>query len=227
MKAKYSAPRFGVLAPDLLADHVAALIFKIHVITGWEVPNNDLYLNALQDQLRKKLTEDCADLNPSEVEYAFRQYSYRVENWGKNMNLNLFDKVINIYRAARAEVSEVEARNVLPPENQIAAPEITGEELTRYALEYYKRTGDYRLLPAECYDYLTAAGYLKITDAEKRDMIKAVQVMVDNKLLTDAEFKKDFKELRDKKEWYRATAKRMIVANYFKKQINSTNGKQD
>jgi uncharacterized protein (DUF433 family) len=45
---------------------------KIHVITGWVIPVTSELYTILKDQFQKKITEDYGELNPDEIEFAFR-----------------------------------------------------------------------------------------------------------------------------------------------------------
>jgi hypothetical protein len=84
-----------------------ALLLKIHVITGWVVPEKEM-LTILLDQFQKKLVENYPDLNPEEIEFAFRSKGTTIEDWGKAMNLNLLDKVLVPYLDNRYKISETE-----------------------------------------------------------------------------------------------------------------------
>jgi hypothetical protein len=84
-----------------------ALLLKIHIITGWTIPEGDL-MNILVDQFAKELSEKYGELNADEIEYAFRSKGTIVEDWGKSMNLNLLDKVLLPYLNDRYRISETE-----------------------------------------------------------------------------------------------------------------------
>lgn len=91
-----------------------ALLLKIHVITGWVIPEAAL-LNILTDQFRKKLLENYAHLNVDEIEYAFRNGGTIVEDWGKAMNLSLIDAVLIPYSNQRFNLSAQEERQKAKP----------------------------------------------------------------------------------------------------------------
>lgn len=118
LTVKYAAQPIKNLSEQSVFSLASALIFKIHVITGWTIPmdENNAYVNALQDQIRKKLVEDYSDYNFEELEYAFRNYGTAVKDWGKSFNLNLIDTVMNAYIAHRNNVSEYESRIAAPKE---------------------------------------------------------------------------------------------------------------
>ncbi len=98
--------------------HAKALLLKISVITGWIIPDNEKQ-DILVGQFKMKLIEDCDTVNVDEIEYAFRKYGTTVEDWGKEMNLNMVDKVLIPYLSERMEASFAEERKAAPPEQKI------------------------------------------------------------------------------------------------------------
>jgi hypothetical protein len=111
---KYAAPRLATLNPVDLNTTCRVLLLKIHVITGWVIPANELMI-ILVDQFSKKLSESYGMLNVEEIEYAFRNQGTIIEDWGKEMNLNLLDKVLIPYLNQRLQVSQMEERKKDPP----------------------------------------------------------------------------------------------------------------
>jgi hypothetical protein len=111
---KYAAPRLETLNPVDLNTACRVLLLKIHVITGWVIPANELMI-ILVDQFSKKLSESYGMLNVEEIEYAFRNQGTIIEDWGKEMNLNLLDKVLIPYLNQRLQVSQMEERKKDPP----------------------------------------------------------------------------------------------------------------
>lgn len=95
-----------------------ALLIKIHVITGWVMPEKALF-NILVDQFQKKLIEDYGNLNTEEIEYAFRKFGTVIKDWGKEMNLNLVDQVLIPYLQERIEASQNEEKKKNPPVQKI------------------------------------------------------------------------------------------------------------
>lgn len=125
---KYKSRQIGVMNEHELEKWGMALLMKIHVITGWDVPANEL-LNILVDQFQKKLVESYPDVNPDEVEYAFRTYGIHIKDWGKKMNLSLINEVMTPYLKSRCELSANEERSATPPDQRI----YTDEELDNLA----------------------------------------------------------------------------------------------
>jgi len=128
IELKYSAPKIGSLSKNDVFVQSKALLLKIHVITGWTLPTGEI-LNILIDQFQKKLVEDYPSLNVEEVEYAFRHSGTSVEDFGKEFNLNLIDKVLWPYEVRRREASRHEEQMKPPPQKKTYDPE---EVLNQY-----------------------------------------------------------------------------------------------
>jgi hypothetical protein len=107
LELKYQSPVFGKMKPDELTYNAVHLLLKIHVITGWEVPQNEM-MEILVDQFKKKITESYPMINCDEIEYAFRNKPTEIKEWGKAMNISLIDEVIQPYMATRFELSKFE-----------------------------------------------------------------------------------------------------------------------
>ena len=117
--------------PEQLVLHAQALLLKIHVITGWRIPENETLLTVLQDQFYKKLIEDYANVNVQEIEYAFRRFGTAIKDWGKDVNLNLIDTVMVQYLAERKSVSDMEENLKQLPEK----PKPTDEQILSLSRE--------------------------------------------------------------------------------------------
>lgn len=156
-------PRISDLKEDDLQKHVKGLLFKVHVITGWNLPDDEYYLNVLKDQLRKKLLEEYSNCNISEIEFAFRNYGTTVKDWGKNMNLNLFDTVMDSYLTARKCITEFEERM----KEEVEKPKPTDEEVMNMRRElvegryqsFLEGKSSFVLFPADGIDTLIKDGY--------------------------------------------------------------------
>lgn len=110
---KYAAKPIGDMSEQELSIWSKTLLVKIHVITGWSIPASPEYLSVLKDQVTKHLVESYPQLNPEEIEYAFRQHGTSIEDWGKPLNLNLLDKVLSPYMSNRFYVSGTEEKLAL------------------------------------------------------------------------------------------------------------------
>lgn len=171
---KYKSPQFGKMSPedvDLWAD---ALLLKINSITGWVIPTGPA-LVVLSDQLKKKLTESYANVNPDEVEYAFRNHGTEVKDWGKRMNLALIDNIMGPYLMKRYDISLTEEQmteSVL----QIEYKEDMSDEAMTDWFEAKKkdvRSGACTIdfIPIMLYEWLDGKGEIKKTGSEKKEYL--------------------------------------------------------
>lgn len=146
-----------------------ALLIRISVTTGWSLPDQKVY-SILTEQFRKKLVESYAHLNPEEMEYACRNYSPGVQDWGKKINLSLIDEVVRPYQQKRLELSKQEeaAAPALPRTERKESLSPFG--MLRWLAQEirYIRTGKpIELVPHQLYDYLDKRGKIKATKEEK------------------------------------------------------------
>lgn len=100
------------MSEDELSKWSKALLIKIHVITGWVIPSDNALYTVLKDQFQKQLSEKYFELNPDEIEFAFRNEGTLIEDWGKDLNLNLIDKILLKYLNNRYKVSNMEEQLV-------------------------------------------------------------------------------------------------------------------
>jgi len=139
IRIKYSGLQFGKMQQQNLWAFAKATVLKIHVITGWSIPKDDL-MKILLDQFIKKIKESYPDTNPEEWEYAFRNYGTTVKDWGKSMNLALIDEVMLPYMADRKHLShEVEERKVEPPPMNILDDEELDNLHRMWTEEFYQQ----------------------------------------------------------------------------------------
>lgn len=109
IETKYKSPRIADMQPIEVAKISKRLLLKIHVITGWSIPADEIML-LFQEQFEKKVAEDYGSLNADEIEFAFRSESMSAQDWGKQMNLQLIDSVLAKYMTNRRLLSEVEEK---------------------------------------------------------------------------------------------------------------------
>ena len=117
IQKKYASPKIGKLSQVEFIKFSETFMILIYVITGWTLPTGKI-MDVLTNQFQKKLIEDYSDLNVDEIEYAFRRIT-NIEDWGKELNLSLIDKVLKPYKDERFEVSEVERRSKETPVQKI------------------------------------------------------------------------------------------------------------
>lgn len=154
------------------------LLLKIHMITGWVIPSNELMI-ILIDQLSKKFAESYSTVNTDEVEYAFRTYGTTVKDWGKQMNLALIDEVMIPYLQARKEVSKMEEQIKTQPKAIESKKELTDEERDTWFEETKAAVLGGKLpmqfIPVEHFAHLEKKGELVLEVSEKHGyMDKAI-----------------------------------------------------
>jgi hypothetical protein len=167
IQLKYQSKQIGVMTAQEMTVWGKALLLKIHVITGWTIPEKEL-LVILVDQFQKKLVESYPDMNVDEIEYAFRQSGTTVKDWGKAMNLSLIDEVLIPYLGERKILShELEERKVPPPEQKVLTDKQL-EDLQRADIEaFYQRCRNGRTpycLPDYFKEILVKDGLMKQED---------------------------------------------------------------
>lgn len=120
IELKYKAPQIGKL--NNVESWGKALMVKVHIITGWALPEKDM-MHIFIDQFTKKLLEEYSQLNVEEIEYAFRSMGTTVKDWGKSMNLSLIDEVLKPYVMQRFDASQIEERAKQKPVQRIYTEE--------------------------------------------------------------------------------------------------------
>lgn len=131
-----------------------SLLLKIHVITGWVIPESNL-LVILVDQFQKKLLETYPNMNIEEIEFAFRNWGTSVKDWGKAMNLALIDSVLVPYLDERKRLShELEERKMPPPQQKIYSSEEL-ENFAREDIEYFFQRLRKGIIPTGVPDYFS------------------------------------------------------------------------
>lgn len=164
VQAKYAAPVFAKIPAIDIQYAAKTLLLKLHVITGWAIPQAEL-MDILIDQFSKKLIESYPNVNAYEMEYAFRNNS-GVKDWGKAMNLNLIDEVMQPYLERRLEISRIEeslktTRILLPPS------ETTDDEFIQAVYKLYKQNGSYKKIPVLAYKILEPVMNLSRADKDR------------------------------------------------------------
>jgi hypothetical protein len=172
---KYLLPTFSNLPAIDLGRYAKGLLVRLHTITGWKLPDDDFFLNTLVAEFTKYLTENCGDLNPEEIGYAFRNYGLEIKDWGKSMNLQLIHDPISEYRKIRADISNMEERlrEAKKPEKPV---ETTGEVDWSEDWEKIKqmaREGEINglFITDALYGWMDKQGLITMTPKEKWQMV--------------------------------------------------------
>lgn len=110
LQMKYAGLKISQMDESEVLQKSFVLLTRIHIITGWNLPNDSDYIKVLGDELKIFLSTKFFDLNFEEVVFAFRTYGIGTIDWGKNMNLTLISDCLNEYLLKRYDVSLIEER---------------------------------------------------------------------------------------------------------------------
>ena len=165
-KIKQNSPPFFKIDEDIKKLHIYKLLIKISVITGWNIPEPEIF-DIFIEQFKMKMDESYRFLNMDEIEYAFR--TYKVEDYGKNFNLHIFIEVLSRYLADRKQVDEYQdiQKEQIMIHNYI---EQSDEELWNEVIEYSQK--DYSgkkiyLLPPFLFDNLVKLQKIDFSESAK------------------------------------------------------------
>lgn len=181
LEAKYQSLPIGKMDALKLKAAASALLAKIHVITGWNFPEDLELQTILKEQFIKKLIDSYSSVNCDEIEYAFR--NCQVKEWGKKLNISLVSEVIDTYLEKRYEVSKLEESKKEPPPIEKLLGELnTWRESVQRAFEsYLKGKAHYRLWPTEMYDqlvyddFISALSYKDYMPEQRRLLCEQLQ----------------------------------------------------
>lgn len=221
IELKYSGKKFGVMVEDERWFAAKTVLLKIHAITGWSVPVSEL-MDILVDQFQQKLLESYKNVTIKEVEYAFRNKSSDIKDWGKAMNLSLFDEVMIPYLEIRFDLSRIEESNSNKPTLTLdeAAKVMTDEEWQEWLKDI--RTYDFKIFPSTAYDYLVKKEKICITKEQKHEyMNRAIAHLsgtldpIDRKGIEFAAMKKEGFYNAEITGTLKTFAKRFALQDYF------------
>lgn len=206
-KIKQISTPFFKIDEDIKKLHIYKLLIKISVITGWNIPDAEIF-DIFIEQFKMKMDESYRFLNMDEIEYAFR--TYKVEDYGKNFNLHIFIEVLTRYLADRKQVDEYQdiQKEQIMIHNFV---EQTDEELMNEVIEYSQK--DYSgkkiyLLPPFLFDNLVKLNKIDLSESAK------VQKYAEALKLHEALLKLDADSLEhDKIKTYQAFIK--LKENHF------------
>lgn len=151
--------------------HTLALMMKISVITGWQLPESEEYSRIFKDQLRKKMQEDYQRINIDEFEYALRAYGTQIKDWGKSMNLSLIDEAIGKYTFLRRQVSEYEEKVTVNLPSLPPGATDWSDEWER--IQEKAKVGDLDkiIITTAVYDWLDREGKINLSVKEKENLM--------------------------------------------------------
>lgn len=174
---KYILPVFSKTSAIDIGRQAKGLLVRLHTITGWKLPDDDLFLNTLVSEFSRYLTENCGDLNPEEVAYAFRNYALETQDWGKSMNLQLIHDPISRYRQVRKCISEMEERvsdRTKEGQKLIESPIDTDWSEQWYKIKESARNGTINsiFIVTPIYDWLKRTGRLTVSGEERKQILE-------------------------------------------------------
>ena len=225
IELKYAAKRFGIMVEDELDLAMNALLVKVSVITGWSPPAAS-FIDELIKQLCLKARESWQYLNMEEVEYAFRQKTIDIKDWGKVISVALITDVITPYLDNRYDLSHQEERIRMPKlalTNGEEEPkkELSPEEWEDWLEDISKETS-FLKIPQVSYDYLVRSGKINLSKEEKFSLMdRAIKFMSDTIDINSRPGVEFIKMKREGRYSAEVTAtlitnsKRMAVFDYF------------
>lgn len=166
---KYKSKRIKDLSTDDLVLNTKGLCFKTCVVTGWQMPEMQEYVNVFEDQLRKFLVDEYMNINIDEFEYAMRVFGTRINDWGRTLNLSLIRQALDSYIGQREELSKIEEQAAKPKEIEAPPPGPVDWSDTWDKLVAGEITGTYlKLVPwSALYDWLQSTGKVNYSNKER------------------------------------------------------------
>lgn len=177
VEKKYAAPQIKNLTQAEITTEAANCLRRIHVITGWNLPDDVEYMKMLLEEFTNKLKEDFYMMNFQEISFAFRKNGLGIKDWGKNMNLDLICNVLGHYCAERERISFEEERLVTePPVMKVNTDEEIDNLHRKWTEEFYQRirSGQIEMVPAYCEDILVKDGLLKAGSSVSAFFVKVL-----------------------------------------------------
>lgn len=153
LEKKYAETVIGQLSRPQVLTKAAEAIQRIHVITGWSVPDDKTYTKILIEEFSLKLVEGFPNLNFQEVVYAFRKNGIGVKDWGKNMNLELIVQVLAQYSEERKQLSMQEERMRDNPTQRIYSEDEIRNDYRANVEAFYQRCRRGVIPPEDLPDY--------------------------------------------------------------------------
>lgn len=203
---KYQALPFLKMNETELINAANLILIKIHVITGWNFPQEKEYQNILKEQFRKKIMESYPLVNVIEIEFAFRNNT-TVKDWGKNMNICLIDEVIQPYLSQRSEASKLELQAHFHSLPASVPEKISDEEIIQISKDIYLKTKNWKYISVKAYHLLN----IPLSDDEKNAIRMEVKREIENMFMYDAHL---FQAVSRNKLEIRF-CKKLAVAKYF------------
>lgn len=169
LKVAYSEERIGKMTDSVKFHNGAqALLVRITLITGWELPKDEMLLVFL-DEFKKWLVEILPDVNFSEISAAIRKYGTTIKDWGKKLNLNLIYQAVVPYLNERYDASELLRQKMQANTPQLPIPKLSEDEILLSTIDYWMDSKFKRIdfLNPTCYDILVKRGEINLDEDQK------------------------------------------------------------
>jgi transcriptional regulator of met regulon len=152
IKVKYSANKINQLTDGEINLNSVLVLKRIHVITGWNFPNDADFIKILNDEFVDLLKKSFGTINFNEVLEAFRVCGIGVIDWGKSINISLLKEVLNDYLVLRFDASLNEERMKSKPLVQkVQTKDELDNEARQRAVNFFNllRKGTYAEIPTD------------------------------------------------------------------------------
>lgn len=211
----FPSERVGEIDLLQLDNKVKVSMLRIHVITGWTIPVDEM-MQLFIDEFRSLLLQEYEDIKFEEIIFAFRKYKHIVEDWGKEMNLKLIGKVLEAYMEDRYDAGLLEERikmNDSPQLLEFKPKEYTHDEILEIALDYWENSPSPKIefLNPHCYEILCSQGKINL-EKEERERIKKQALSLMEGYFTNVI---ELRKMREDQNYKSMLCKKIAVSEYF------------
>jgi hypothetical protein len=216
LEVKYApVQRIGDIDLLQLDNKVKVAMLRIHVITGWTIPVDEM-MQLFIDEFRCLLLQDYEDVNFDEIIFAFRKYKGLVEDWGKEMNLKLIGTVLEAYMEDRYDAGLLEERirmNDSPQLLEFKPKEYTEDEIVGIALDYWQNSKAPMLefINPNCYEILAKQGKIVLDEENKERIRKYANLLIEGYSTNVIELR----NMRADTNYKSMLCKKIAVSEYF------------
>lgn len=216
LEVKYSpSQRIGEIDLLQLDNMVKVCMLRIHVITGWTIPVDEM-MQLFIDEFRSLLLQEYEDIKFEEIIFAFRRYKHIVEDWGKEMNLKLIGTVLEAYMEDRYDAGLLEER--LKMENdkpllEFKPKKYSDDEIVAIALDYWQNSKAPMLefINPHCYEILNKQAKIVLDEPNKERIRKHANLLMEGYFTNVVELRK----MREDENYKSMLCKKIAVSEYF------------
>src|SRR3972149_3255777 len=216
LEAKYAqSNKIGEIDLLQLDNSVKVAMLRIHVITGWTIPVNEM-MQLFIDEFRNLLLQEYEDVKFEEIIFAFRKYKHLVEDWGKEMNLKLIGKVLDAYMEDRYDAGLLEERikmNENVHQLDFQPKKYTDEENLQVSSDYWlnSKSPKVEFINPNCYEILLKQGKINLTEEDKERIRKRADILMEGYFTNITELRKK----REDVSYKSILCKKIAVSEYF------------